>query len=52
MRDVSALKNHRLRCKPVQTWRVDAFDGVARDQICAQLIGKKDNKIWFGNRLR
>lgn len=47
MRDVSALKNHRVGREPVQTWRVDAFDGVPGNQICAQFIGKKDNKVWF-----
>jgi hypothetical protein len=35
----------------MKAWRVHALGGIARNQIRAQFIGKKDNKIWFGRRL-
>src|SRR5215471_7007681 len=50
MGHVSPLENHRLRCQLMKTWRVHALGRVASNQIRAEFIGKKDNKIWFGRR--
>src|SRR5215470_2611472 len=51
MGDVSPLENHRLRCQAAQIRCVYALGRVAGNQICAEFIGKKNNKIWSGRRL-